>query len=76
MTTMAIVLVTVFVLGGTTEMALNYLNIGVGVDEDTYMRETLREPVLSSFLSKFGKWPRYLSYVSCCFVIFDREQLY
>ena len=36
-TTMVIVLVTVFGLGSTTEAALNCLNIEVNVDEDKYM---------------------------------------
>ncbi|GKY91560.1 sodium/hydrogen exchanger 8 [Mayamaea pseudoterrestris] len=37
MTTMAIVLVTVFVLGGTTGCVLNTLGVDVDVDEDKYM---------------------------------------
>lgn len=43
MTTMAIVLITVYVLGGTTELALKIFRIDTGVDEHTYMRDTLRE---------------------------------
>ena len=55
MTTMAIVLITVFVLGGTTEMTLGLLNIKLGVDEKTYMEQKLREPVVSSALHNFGE---------------------
>ena len=56
MTTMAIVLITVFLLGGTTEMTLNFLKIDVGVDEETYMVKSLREPVVSSAVTNFGEW--------------------
>jgi hypothetical protein len=69
MTTMAIVLITVFFLGGTTEMTLNYLQINTGVDEETYMRSSLREPVVSSAITNFGEWKAYtsfLNYVSLC----------
>ncbi|KAI2510164.1 potassium:proton antiporter [Fragilaria crotonensis] len=38
--TMAIVLVTVFLLGGATELLLNYLNIEMNVDEDRYMESS------------------------------------
>jgi len=38
-TTMAIVLVTVFFLGGTTEIVLKLLNIDMSVDEGKYMEE-------------------------------------
>lgn len=41
-TTMAIVLVTVFVLGGSTEIALRALNIDMHVDEEQYMEEQER----------------------------------
>lgn len=58
MTTMALVLITVFLLGGTTELALSCLNINVGVDEDTYMRENLNEPVVSNAITNFEK--RYI----------------
>ena len=54
MTTMALVLITVFVLGGTTECALACFKIKIGVDEETYMKERLREPVISSWIIKFG----------------------
>jgi len=40
---MIIVLVTVFTLGTTTEMFLNYLQIEVNVDEDKYMENWHRE---------------------------------
>lgn len=43
MTTMAIVLVTVFMLGGTTEVALNCLKIDMKVDEEEYMDEWHRQ---------------------------------
>ena len=39
LTTMVIVLVTVFFLGGTTELALRALDIDMNVDEDMYMEE-------------------------------------
>lgn len=54
MTTMAIVLITVFGLGGTTELALKLFKIDTNVDEHTYMRETLREPIVSSRIRNFG----------------------
>ena len=54
MTTMAIVLMTVYVLGGTTEFVLSFLKINVGVDEDTYMRQSLREPVVSTCIADIG----------------------
>jgi len=55
MTTMAIVLITVFLLGGTTELALKIFKIDTGVDEQTYMRETLREPIVSSKIRNFER---------------------
>lgn len=58
MTTMALVVITVFFLGGTTELALSFLNIDVGVDEDTYMRESLKEPLVSNKITNFEK--RYI----------------
>lgn len=54
-TTMALVVFTVFVLGGTTELALSALKIDVGVDEETYVRESLREPVVSNAVTNFEK---------------------
>jgi hypothetical protein len=53
MTTMAIILITVFGLGGTTEVALNCFKIDTGVDEDNYMVQTLREPIISNNIRKF-----------------------
>jgi NhaP-type Na+/H+ or K+/H+ antiporter len=58
MTTMALVLITVFFLGGTTELVLSTLGINVGVDEDTYMRESLKEPLVSNAITNFEK--RYI----------------
>jgi hypothetical protein len=55
MTTMAIVLITVYIMGGTTETALNKLKIPTGVDEDQYMAERLREPVVPNALRNFGE---------------------
>jgi NhaP-type Na+/H+ or K+/H+ antiporter len=70
MATMAIVLITVFLLGGTTEMVLRYLKIKVNVDEETYMRERLREPVVASAISNFGesfhRWHAMVCF--CCLV--------
>ena len=42
-TTMVIVLVTVFALGGTTEMVLNRLEIETNVDEEGYMNDWHRQ---------------------------------
>jgi sodium/hydrogen exchanger 8 len=39
MTTMAIILVTVFLLGGTTTFVLNHLGIDMNVNEEEYMEE-------------------------------------
>jgi hypothetical protein len=66
MTTMAIVLVTVFLLGGTTELALTSLKINVGVDEEKFMKDSLREPVVSSAISNFGEKQKVLSTTFSC----------
>lgn len=58
---MAIVLITVFVMGGATEFALKVFKIDTGVDEHTYMRETLLEPIVPSTLMNFGMLTRNLS---------------
>ncbi len=55
MTTMALVVITVFLLGGTTEFALSCLSINVGVDEETYMKESLKEPLVSNAITNFEK---------------------
>ena len=55
MTTMAIILITVFVLGLTTECALSWFNIDVGVDEKKYMQSYLREPIASNTLLNFER---------------------
>ena len=52
---MALVVITVFLLGGTTEIALSVLKINVGVDEETYIQESLREPVVSNAVTNFEK---------------------
>ena len=49
-TTMAIILITMFVLGLTTECALSWFDIDVGVDEKKYMQSYLREPIASNTL--------------------------
>lgn len=51
-TTMVIVLVTVFALGGTTVIMLNCLNIEVDVDEARYMHDWHQERRSASFLLK------------------------
>jgi NhaP-type Na+/H+ or K+/H+ antiporter len=53
-TTMVIVLFTVFVFGCTTEIALNFFQIEMHVDEEKYMEdnETL---VKMDFINSFGK---------------------
>ena len=55
MTTMAIILFTVFVFGLTTECALSWFNIDVGVDEKKYMQSYLREPIASNTLLNFER---------------------
>jgi len=50
MTTMAVILITVFGLGMTTECALSWFDIDVGVDEKKYMQSYLREPIASNRL--------------------------
>ena len=53
-TTMVIVLITVFLFGGTTECMLNFLHIDMDIDEDQYIQnEETHEKM--SFLRKFGK---------------------
>jgi NhaP-type Na+/H+ or K+/H+ antiporter len=52
-TTMVIVLVTVFALGGTTEMVLNRLEIETNVDEDNYMQNWHRERSSSPMVLSF-----------------------
>jgi NhaP-type Na+/H+ or K+/H+ antiporter len=68
MTTMALVVITVFMLGGTTELALSFLRIDVGVDEDTYMRESLKEPLVSNKVTDFEQrhvFPRVVRDYHC-----------
>jgi sodium/hydrogen exchanger 8 len=54
-TTMIIVLITTFVLGGTTEFALRVFNIDVGVDEKQYMASVSSEKLLVGRISRFEK---------------------
>jgi sodium/hydrogen exchanger 8 len=49
-TTMALVLITVFVFGGTTELMLNVLKIQVNVDEDSYIENYLHADPLTGFI--------------------------
>lgn len=51
--TMCIVLLTTFVLGGSTELALAYLKIETGVDEEEYLDRLHREPLLCDWLHRF-----------------------
>lgn len=53
-TTMAIVLMTVFLLGGTTEMVLSLLKIEVDVDEDQYMKVFTHYDPLTGFVHNLG----------------------
>lgn len=54
-TTMFIVLLTTFLLGGTTEIALQFLGIPMGIDENKYL-ETLRSKrFLSGWLHRFER---------------------
>ena len=55
MTTMAVILITTFVLGTTTPIALNFFDIDTDVDEKKYMEEALREPIVSNWILKFEK---------------------
>jgi hypothetical protein len=57
-TTMAIILITVFLLGSTTELALNCFKIDVGVDEKKYMQSYVREPIISNAITNFER--RYI----------------
>jgi sodium/hydrogen exchanger 8 len=53
--TMTIVLVTVFFLGGTTELMLNHLKIDMDVDEDKYMDQCPNVHSSSGMLHTFEK---------------------
>lgn len=55
MTTMVIVLVTVFALGGTTEVMLNRLQIESDIDEERYMADWHRERSSAGLVIKFEK---------------------
>lgn len=55
MTTMAVVLITVFLLGSTTELALSWFNIDVNVDEKKYMQSCVREPIVSNAITNFER---------------------
>ena len=55
MTTMAVILITTFVLGTTTPIALKFFDIDTDVDEKKYMEEALREPIVSNWILKFEK---------------------
>jgi hypothetical protein len=58
MTTMAVVLITVFLLGSTTELALSCFKIDVDVDEKKYMQAYVREPIVSNAITNFER--RYI----------------
>ena len=53
LTTMLIVLLTTFLLGGTTEIVLNFLGISVNVDEVQYMESIHRRKLLSGRFHRF-----------------------
>ena len=55
-TTMAIVLITVFLFGGTTELVLKLLKIETDVDEDNYMENVLRADSLTGFIHNLGEF--------------------
>jgi hypothetical protein len=57
-TTMALVLITVFVFGGTTELMLNVLKIQVNVDEDSYIENYLRADPLTGFIHNLGTYSK------------------
>lgn len=54
-TTMFVVLVTTFVLGGGTEAALNFFNIPVNVDEKKYLESIGQKPFSTGCLSRFER---------------------
>lgn len=54
-TTMVIILLTVFLLGGTTEYVLHKLNIEMNVDENTFISDGHSFPQ-NSIIDKFGKY--------------------
>ena len=54
-TTMSIVLITVFALGGTTSLVLDKLGIATGCDENLYLEKVLREAKLPGGTSP-DKW--------------------
>jgi hypothetical protein len=56
MTTMMIVLVTVFCLGATTTPVLEYLDIETNIDEDDYMDSWSTERSMPSFILKIEKF--------------------
>lgn len=57
MTTMAIVLMSVFGLGSTTECMLNKLHIEMNVDESSYMEQRCQEHRRGGWI---GRWEDYL----------------
>ena len=67
-TTMALVLITVFVFGGTTELMLNILKIQVNVDEDIYIEHYLRADPLTGFIHNLGTWCISVWFPSVVFV--------
>ena len=60
--TMAVILVTVFVMGGMTENMLHLLDISMNVNVEEYMKEWQKRQLPKSALHRFGKW-----YGSCTF---------
>ena len=52
-TCMVIVLITTFVLGGTTELALKCLGIEMGVDEEDYLKRLSKRRLLKGPLRRF-----------------------
>jgi hypothetical protein len=52
-TTMLLVLLTTFLLGGTTEMVLNFLHIPTGIDENQYLQSLETRKLLPGFLLNF-----------------------
>lgn len=55
-TTMVIILATVFGLGSTTELMLSYLQIESNVDEDKYMENWHRERRSASLILRFEEF--------------------
>lgn len=55
---MAIILLTVFIMGASTELVMNYLQIEMNVDEDRYMENWHRERRSATLILQFESYLR------------------